>query len=105
MERIAGWALRSPGLARALVTTSSLLPGWIIASAIVLAAGAVATLGTGTPWVALLAPAVAAACLFALAPAWTATRIDLHSALQSSPRGYSGGRLRNRLCGFTNLVA
>ena len=40
------------------------------------------------------ATAVAATCLFALAPAWTATRIDLHSALQGSP---SGGGLRNRL--------
>jgi predicted permease len=40
------------------------------------------------------ATAVAATCLFALAPAWTATRIDLHSALQGS---CSGGRLRNRL--------
>jgi hypothetical protein len=61
VERLAGWALRSPGLARALVTTPSLLLGWVIASAIVLAAGTFATLGTGTPYVALLAPAVAAA--------------------------------------------
>ena len=60
-ERLAGWALRSPGLALALVTTPSLLLGWVIASAAVLAAGAAATLGTGTPFVALLAPAVAAA--------------------------------------------
>jgi hypothetical protein len=60
-ERLAGWSLRSPGLARALVTTSSLLPGWIIASAVVLAAGVFATLGTGTPYVPLLAPGVAAA--------------------------------------------
>ena len=61
VERLAGRALRSPGLARALVTTPSLLPGWVIASAVVLAAGVVATLGTGTPFVALFAPAVAAA--------------------------------------------
>ncbi len=60
-ERLAGRALRSPGLARALVTTPSLLPGWVIASAVVLAAGMFATLGTGTPFVALFAPAVAAA--------------------------------------------
>ena len=60
-ERLAARALRSPGLARALVTTSSLLLGWVIASAAVLAIGAFATLGTGTPFVALLAPAVAAA--------------------------------------------
>ena len=61
VERLAGRALRSPGLARALVTTPSLLLGWVIASAIVLAAGMFATLGTGTPFVALFAPAVAAA--------------------------------------------
>jgi hypothetical protein len=61
LERLAGRLLRSPGLARALVTTPSLLLGWIIATAVVLIAGAAATLGTGTPYVALLAPAVAAA--------------------------------------------
>jgi hypothetical protein len=60
VERLAGRALRSPGLARALVTTPSLLLGWVIASAVVLAAGMFATLGTGTPFVALFAPAVAA---------------------------------------------
>ena len=61
LERLAGWLLRSPGLARALVTTPSLLLGWIIATVIVLGAGILATLGTGTPFVALVAPAVAAA--------------------------------------------
>jgi hypothetical protein len=61
LERAAGRLLRSPGLARALVTTPSLLLGWIIATVVVLFAGAAATLGTGTPYVALLAPAVAAA--------------------------------------------
>ena len=60
-ERLAGQLLRSPGLARALVSTPSLLLGWVIASVVVLAAGLLATLGTGTPFVALLAPAVAAA--------------------------------------------
>ncbi|HEY2693463.1 MAG TPA: hypothetical protein VGJ50_33865 [Streptosporangiaceae bacterium] len=61
LERTAVRLLRSPGLARALLTTPSLLLGWVIASAVVLAAGAVATVSTGTPFVALLAPAVAAA--------------------------------------------
>jgi hypothetical protein len=61
VERLAARALRSPGLARALVTTSSLLPGWLIATAVVLAVGVAATLGTGAPYVALFAPAVAAA--------------------------------------------
>jgi len=60
-ERLAGRALRSPGLARALVATPSLLLGWVLASAVVLVAGILATLGTGTPFVALFAPAVAAA--------------------------------------------
>ena len=61
VERVAGRLLRSPGLARALVTTPSLLLPWLIASAVILAAGAAVTLGTGRPMVALLAPAVAAA--------------------------------------------
>jgi hypothetical protein len=60
-ERAAARLLRSPGLARALVTTPSLLLGWIVATVIVLGAGMLATLGTGTPYVALFAPAVAAA--------------------------------------------
>jgi hypothetical protein len=60
-ERLAARLLRSPGLARALVTTPSLLLGWVIATVVMLLAGIGFTLGTGTPWVALLAPAVAAA--------------------------------------------
>jgi hypothetical protein len=60
-ERLAARLLRSPGLARALVTTPSLLLGWVIATLVVLAAGAAATLGTGTPYVALFAPALAGA--------------------------------------------
>ena len=59
-ERMAGRLLRSPGLARALVTTPSLLLGWVIATVVILLAGIGFTLGTGTPWVALLAPGVAA---------------------------------------------
>ena len=61
VERLAGRLLRSPGLARALVTTPSLLLAWVLAAGVVLLAGILATLGTGTPYVALLAPAVAAA--------------------------------------------
>ena len=60
VERAAGRLLRSPGLARALVTTPSLLLGWVIATMVVLIVGAGFTLSTGQPWVALLAPAVAA---------------------------------------------
>jgi hypothetical protein len=69
-ERLAGRLLRSPGLARALVTTPSLLLGWVLASVAVLAVGAAATLTTGTPYVAFVAPAAAAiAIAFAYGPA------------------------------------
>jgi hypothetical protein len=79
VERLAGRVLRSPGLARALVTTPSLLLGWIIATAVVLAVGTLATRGTGTPYVALCAPAIAAAGIaYAYGPgidaAWELTR-------------------------------
>jgi hypothetical protein len=59
VERLAGWLLRSPGLARALLTAPSLLVPWLIASAVVFAVGTAATLASGEPLVALLAPAVA----------------------------------------------
>ena len=59
VERTAGRLLRSPGLARALLTTPSLLAPWLIASAVVLGVGAAATTGTDQPLVALLAPALA----------------------------------------------
>jgi hypothetical protein len=59
VERLAARLLGSSGLARALVTTPSLVLSWILASAVVLAAGVVATASTDTPWVALLAPALA----------------------------------------------
>lgn len=79
VERAAGRLLRSPGLARALVSTPSLLLPWLIASAVVLGAGAAATVGTGRPWVALLAPAVAAAGIAyaygpGIDPAWELSR-------------------------------
>ena len=79
VERLAGRLLRSPGLARALVATPSLLLAWIIATVVVLFAGAGATLATGTPYVALLAPAVAAAGIAyaygpGIDPAWELSR-------------------------------
>ena len=43
LERAASLLLRSPGLARALLKTQSLLLPWLIASIVVLAAGAAAT--------------------------------------------------------------
>jgi hypothetical protein len=61
IERIAALLLRSPGLARALVTTPSLLLGWVIATVVVAAVGLAATLTTGTAYVQLFAPAVAGA--------------------------------------------
>jgi hypothetical protein len=61
LERLAGRLLRSPGLARSLVATPSLLLPWLIASVVVLGVGAAVTFGTGQPLVAVVAPAVAAA--------------------------------------------
>jgi hypothetical protein len=61
LERVAGRLLRSPGLARALLTTPSLLLPWLIATVAVFGAGAVAAASTGQPLVALLAPVVAGA--------------------------------------------
>jgi hypothetical protein len=79
VERTAGRLLRSPGLARALLTTPSLLLPWLIASVAVLAVGAVATRGTGEPLVALLAPGVAGAGIAyaygpGIDPAWELSR-------------------------------
>jgi hypothetical protein len=75
LERAAARLLRSPGLARALVTTPSLLLPWLISTAVVFGAGALVSLGQGQPLVWLLAPAVAATGVaFAygpgLDPAW-----------------------------------
>jgi hypothetical protein len=79
IERLAGRLLRSPGLARALVTTPSLLLGWVIATVVVLTTGSLATLATGKPYVALLAPGVAAAGIAyaygpGIDPAWELSR-------------------------------
>jgi len=60
LERTATRLLRSPGLARALLTTPSLLFPWLIASAVILAIGALAQVGANQPLVGLLAPVVAA---------------------------------------------
>lgn len=78
VERVAARLLRSPGLARALVTTPSLLLGWVIATLAVVAAGLAATLTTGTAYVPLFAPAVAGAGIAyaygpGIDPAWELT--------------------------------
>jgi hypothetical protein len=59
-ERTAARLLRSPGLARALVTTPSLLLPWLISTVVVFGAGALVSLGPGQSLVWLIAPAVAA---------------------------------------------
>lgn len=79
VEGLAARLLRSAGLARALVITPSLMLSWLIASVVVITVGAGATAATGTPFVALLAPPVAA-CGIAFAygpgidPAWELSR-------------------------------
>lgn len=62
-ERLLAHVLRSPGLARALLATPSLLLPWVISSLSVLGVGAGLTLVTGFPLVPLVAPAVAAAAI------------------------------------------
>lgn len=61
IERIATGLLSSPALARALVSTPSLVFSWMLASAILFAIGAFVTGMTGTPIVPLVAPVIAAA--------------------------------------------
>jgi hypothetical protein len=60
LERTAARLLRSPGLARALLTTPSLLVPWLVSTVVVFGAGALRRLGPGQPAVWLLAPAIAA---------------------------------------------
>jgi hypothetical protein len=80
IERLAARLLRSPGLARALLTTPSLLVPWLIATAVVFGVGALLSLGQGQPLVWLIAPAVAAVGIaFAYGPG-----VDLAWELTSS---------------------
>ncbi len=60
LERTAARLLRSPGLARALLTTPSLLLPWLISTVVVFGVGALVSLGPGQSLVWLIAPAVAA---------------------------------------------
>jgi hypothetical protein len=60
LERAAARLLRSPGLARALVTTPSLLLPWLISTVVMFGFGALVNLGPGESLVWLIAPAVAA---------------------------------------------
>jgi len=59
-ERTAARLLRSPGLARALVTTPSLLMPWLISTVVAFGVGALVSIGPGQPLVWLIAPGVAA---------------------------------------------
>jgi hypothetical protein len=60
VERTAARLLRSPGLARALVTTPSLLLPWLISTVVAFGVGALVTIGPGQPLVWLIAPGAAA---------------------------------------------
>ncbi|MGD0700407.1 MAG: hypothetical protein ABSA02_11040 [Trebonia sp.] len=59
-ERLAARLLRSPGLARALLTTPSLLLPWLISTVVIFGVGGVINLTGGEPLVWLLAPGIAA---------------------------------------------
>lgn len=60
VERVAARLLRSPGLARALLTTPSLMLPWLISTLVVFGVGGIVNLAGGQPLVWLLAPGVAA---------------------------------------------
>ena len=69
VERAAARLLRSPGLARALVTTPSLLLPWLISTVVVFGVGALVSTGPGQPLVWLIAPGAAAVAIaFAYGP-------------------------------------
>jgi hypothetical protein len=60
VERVATRLLRSPGLARALLTTPTLLLPWLISTAVIFLAGGLVSVGGAEPLVWLLAPGLAA---------------------------------------------
>jgi hypothetical protein len=60
VERTIARLLHSPGLARALAATPSLVMSWLLATAGIFVIGIIATTQSDDPWVALLAPGVAA---------------------------------------------
>jgi hypothetical protein len=60
VERLAARLLRSPGLARALLTTPSLLRPWLISTVVVFGVGGLINIAGGQPLVWALAPAIAA---------------------------------------------
>jgi hypothetical protein len=60
VERLAARLLRSPGLARALLTTPALLRPWLISTVVIFGVGGLINLVGGEPLVWLLAPGIAA---------------------------------------------
>jgi hypothetical protein len=60
VERLAVRLLRSPGLARALVTTPSLLLPWLISTVVIFSVGGMISLAGGEPLVWVIAPGIAA---------------------------------------------
>jgi hypothetical protein len=59
VERLAVRLLRSPGLARALLTTPSLLLPWLISTVVAFSVGAMITLAGGEPLIWVIAPGIA----------------------------------------------
>jgi hypothetical protein len=75
VERVAARLLRSPGLARALLTTPSLLLPWLLSTVVVFGVGGLISLADDRPLVWLFAPGIAAigiACAYGpgVDPAW-----------------------------------
>jgi hypothetical protein len=60
VERLAARLLRSPGLARALLTTPSLLLPWLISTVVIFGVGGMIDLAGGEPLVWVLAPGITA---------------------------------------------
>ena len=86
VERLAARLLRSPGLARALVTTPSLLLPWLISTVVTFTVGGMISLAGGEPLVWVIAPGIAAIGIAyaygpAVDPAW-----ELASSMPVSDR-------------------
>jgi predicted permease len=88
--------------------TALMLAHWGAAALVKLAAeGRNWRLPLGPGWRVLAFTAVvtaAATCLFGLAPAWSATRVDVQTALQGNQRSHTGGSQR-QLLGRALVVA
>ena len=79
LERSAARLLKSPGLARALLTTPSLLLPWLVSTVVILSAGGMVRLVSGESTVWLVAPVIAAIGIAyaygpGIDPAWELSR-------------------------------